>query len=605
MSEDLTDSLQAYFGFKNFLPGQAEALQYLLQGKNTLVIMPTGAGKSLIYQLAALHLPGITLVISPLIALMKDQVDSLDQKNIPATFINSTLPSSEQYKRLKKLAEGGYRIIYIAPERLRSLPFLDALGKQKVSLLAVDEAHCISEWGHDFRPDYLHIAHLREALHNPLTVALTATATPQVQNDIVCLLGLPEAQRIVTGFNRSNLFFEVRYTTSLEAKLKALSELLIQPKGKKNVETAIIYTGTRRDAEVTAEFLQQALHIKAEYYHAGLESNERSRIQEAFISGNLPVVVATNAFGMGIDRPDVRQVIHFSMPGTLEAYYQEAGRAGRDGLEAKAVLLYSPEDRALQEFFIENSTISVAEMYTLYEALPEKATWIAVEDLSLLTSMPEVKVRLGLAELERAGACERLGDAGLRMLMHRCGWKDQAVAECASRVKEHQQYKKAQLKQMIHYAEANTCRRRIILDHFGDQGKVVVPICCDSCLSRTQVRVRPVTSVVATGPDNKAEQTPQHVALILLDTVHRLSTKVGREKLAKILKGSSAADIQKFHYDRNVYYGRLAAFMLREIVGLVDQLIELGYLKVIGGKYPVVNLTSLGEAAIRGKQPFL
>ena len=603
MGNDLTASLQAYFGFKDFRPGQAEALQNLMQGRHTLVIMPTGAGKSLIFQLAALHLPGLTLVISPLIALMKDQVDSLEHRNIPATFINSALPASEQNRRLKRLTEGGYRIVYIAPERLRSVPFLEALRQQKVGLLAVDEAHCISEWGHDFRPDYLHIAHLRASLGNPLTVALTATATPQVQNDIVRLLGLQEAQRIVTGFNRPNLFLEVRYTATLPAKLQALRELTAHHKDKKNDGTAIIYVGTRRDAEDTAEFLRQVVRIEAEYYHAGLESEERSRIQEAFISGSLPVVVATNAFGMGIDRPDVRQVIHFALPGTLEAYYQEAGRAGRDGLPAKAVLLYAPDDRALQEFFIENSAITVAELRTLYETLPGRQGWMAIEDFSLLTGMPEVKVRLGLAELEGAGACERLGDAGLRMLLRRGQWNDRAVAAGAARVKEHQQHRKIQLKHMIRYAETNTCRRRIILDHFGDRGDAQAPQCCDNCLAQQQARAHPVSSAVTAVPTVEAAQMqqPQRVALIILDTVHRLHNNVGREKLAQILKGSHAADIQKFHYDRNIYYGRLAVFMQREVVNLIDQLIPQGYLKVIGGKYPVVNLTAQGESALQAK----
>jgi ATP-dependent DNA helicase RecQ len=585
--DNLTASLNQYFGFDSFRPGQAEALQSLLQGKHTLVIMPTGSGKSLVFQLAALHLPGITLVISPLIALMKDQVDSLEQREIPATFINSTLPSGEQNSRLKKLATGEYRIVYIAPERMRSVPFLKALQQQKVSLLAVDEAHCISEWGHDFRPDYLQIVQLRQTLNNPLTVALTATATPQVQNDIVRLLGFPEAERIVTGFNRPNLFLEVRYTTVARAKLQALSELLTAQTG-----AAIIYAGTRHDAEDIADFIRQVLHIRAEYYHAGLETSERTRIQDDFMTGRLPIVVATNAFGMGVDRQDVRQVIHLAMPGSLEAYYQEAGRAGRDGLEAKAVLLYAPEDRALQEFFINNSAISVSEMRSLFEALPKQANWMSIDDFTLLTSFSEVKVRLGLAELERAGACERLGDEGLRMLLRRGAWNDQAVAASAARIRDHQQHRKAQLKQMIRYAEANTCRRQIILDHFGDHGNPEAAKCCDNCLAK----IRTVPSHTSPAAH------PSPIALIILDAVHRQQTKVGREKLALILKGSRAAEIRKFHYDRNIYYGRLVDLQSTQIVDLIDQLIQLGFLKVLGGKYPTLNLTPKGETAILAKE---
>ena len=591
MDADIAASLQSNFGFTSFRLGQAEAIQSLLDDQHTLVVMPTGAGKSLIYQLASLHLPGLTLVISPLIALMKDQVDSLTRHHIPAAFINSALPVNEQNRRLEILAKGGYRIVYVAPERLRSAPFYKALRQQKVSLLAVDEAHCISEWGHDFRPDYLYIATARAALGNPLTIALTATATPQVQDDILRLLSLPAACRIVTGFNRPNLTFEVRYTASLQAKLQALRELITNSEDG----ATIVYAGTRRDAEEVAEFLRQVARIQAEHYHAGLEAEERSRIQEAFLGGDLPVVVATNAFGMGIDRPDVRQVVHYSMPGSLEAYYQEAGRAGRDGHPAQVVLLYTPEDRALQEYFIENNAITPNELRALYEALRitvSTETWMASEDFSRHTGLPEVKVRVGLAELERCGAVERLGDGGTRMLLRRGTWNDQEIQSTVTRIKEHQRHRTAQLERMVVYAEANTCRRRILLAHFGDHGPAEAPECCDNCRVQRS----------APSPIDIAQMAqPQRVALILLDTIRRLKIKVGREKLAQILKGSCAVDIKKFHYDRNIYYGRLAVFRQREIEELLEQLVQLGYLKVIGGKYPVISLTALGEAAIREK----
>ena len=324
LSTDLISGLQAHFGFTTFRPGQSEAIQYLLDGQHTLVVMPTGSGKSLVFQLAALYLPGLTLVISPLIALMKDQVDSLDRRGISATFINSTLTVREQSHRLKGLALGDYRIVYVAPERLRSTQFINGLQQQKLSLLAVDEAHCISEWGHDFRPDYLHIAKFRDAFGNPLTAALTATATPNVQNDIARQLGLSQIQRVVTGFNRPNLALEVRYTPDQTARLKALQELLANRKDG----AAIIYTGTRRDAEEVSDFVTTVVGIKAKHYHAGLAVEERTNIQNVFMAGEVSIVAATNAFGMGIDRPDVHQVIHYALPGSLEAYYQEAGRAG-------------------------------------------------------------------------------------------------------------------------------------------------------------------------------------------------------------------------------------------------------------------------------------
>ncbi len=326
MSPPLLDHLNTTFGFDSFRPGQQEAISTLLGGRNAVVVMPTGAGKSLVFQFVSTLLDGITLVISPLIALMQDQVNGLNQRSIPAAFINSALSVAEQNRRLNELKQGKLRLIYIAPERLRNMDFLAAVKSQKVSLLAVDEAHCISEWGHDFRPDYLHIARARETLGNPLTIALTATATPKVQSDISTLLKLgDDATKIVTGFNRSNLNLTVEYTNGYPNKLKLLQQKLA---GANNA-AVIIYTGTRREAEEVAEFVSTVIRIPVGYYHAGLPAEERTRIQNAFLSRSSNIIVATNAFGMGIDRADVRQVIHFNLPGSLEAYYQEAGRAGR------------------------------------------------------------------------------------------------------------------------------------------------------------------------------------------------------------------------------------------------------------------------------------
>ena len=363
MSEvDLHAALHRHFNFPAFRPGQEAALQSVLNGRHTLVVMPTGSGKSLIYQLAALQLPGVTLVISPLIALMKDQVDSLTRRGIAATFINSTLATSEQTHRLRALSEGRFKIVLVAPERLRSRAFREALSRTPISLLTVDEAHCLSQWGHDFRPDYLHIAEARSQFKAPVTLALTATATPRVQDDIIRLLGLEQAERIITGFNRPNLTLEVFSTPDVKAKLNFLRDFLAQVDG-----AGIIYTGTRRDAEEVADFVREVARVEVAFYHGALDAGTRTRVQDAFMAGDLPIVVATNAFGMGIDRPDVRFVLHYAVPGTLEAYYQEAGRAGRDGLPARAILLYSPKDTALQEFFIENDSPSLDELRAVYD----------------------------------------------------------------------------------------------------------------------------------------------------------------------------------------------------------------------------------------------
>lgn len=590
MDSDLHSSLRDNFGFLGFRPGQIDAIQSILSGQHTLVVMPTGSGKSLIYQLAALHLPGITLVISPLIALMKDQVDSMKRRSIPAAFINSALSPGEQAAILKELAAGKYRLVYIAPERLRSAQFLNALQTQKIGLLVVDEAHCISEWGHDFRPDYLQIAKFRTSAGNPLTAALTATATPKVQEDIAALLHLPNTRRIITGFNRPNLELNVRYVSNAQNRLRALHGLL----DERDDGAVIVYTGTRRDAEEVAEFVSAVVGARAQYYHGGLSADERTRIQEAFMAGDLPVIAATNAFGMGIDRPDVRQVIHFTMPGSLEAYYQEAGRAGRDQLPARATLLYSPEDRSLQEWFIENNTITVDDLRMLFNALrpvDKKSATITLDELSCLTGMHAVKIRVGLDELERAGAIERSENEGSRFRASQLIWNGEHIYEINARLKQHQEYRKNQLQRIIAYAESDGCRRAIILQHFGDRGAINAEVCCDNC----QVKQSASSAPASPGELSQAERT----ALIVLDAVRRLPNNIGREKLVQVLRGSRAKDMNKFGYDKSVYYGRLIVYSALEMKQIIDQLVDERYLKVIGGQYPVLRLTPQGEAAVK------
>lgn len=594
MSEDLSATLHRHFGFSSFRPGQAEAVGRLLAGQHTLVVMPTGAGKSLIYQLAALLLPGVTLVISPLIALMKDQVDALGARGIPATFINSSLPTHERDRRLQALAEGALKLVYVAPERLHNMAFQQALKRARIGLLAVDEAHCISQWGHDFRPDYLQIGPVREDLGCPVTAALTATATPRVQDDIVQRLGLVPAQRIVTGFNRPNLCFEVRYSSERADKYHELRSVLRDLKGG----GAIVYTGTRADSEEVADFCRGTCEVEAEHYHAGLDADERSRVQDAFIGRRLPVVAATNAFGMGIDRSDVRLVAHFSMPGTLEAYYQEAGRAGRDGAAARAVLLYAPKDRALQEWFIDNSTPSVAEVRGLFSALHrsgEAEVWATLSDLSAVTGLHEVKARVGLAQLVASGAVGRLGDDGPRMGLRVGGWNEEGVREAAANADAHRRNRRAQLADMVAYAESNACRRRILLEHFGDTSAPDARRCCDNCEA--------VGTAAPQGSRSDVDDysPAERAALIILDAVRRMRTAVGLHMLAKFLTGSRARDIRSGGYDKMQYYGKLAGLRHRDVQEVVIQLQGRGMLKTVGGEYPVLGLTPSGEAALAAR----
>ncbi len=337
--------LKSHFGFDSFLPLQEEIIGNVLGGRDSLALMPTGGGKSLCYQLPAMCLPGLTLVVSPLIALMKDQVDGLNSNGIPARFINSSLTSSEIEQAQAQASGGQVKILYVAPERLAMPGFRRFLNNVKLSLIAIDEAHCISEWGHEFRPDYRNLRQLRQAFPGVPAIALTATATWQVREDIVQQLGLQQGRIFLSSFNRANLTYSVQ---SKEGYWQKLLTLLGAHKG----ESAIIYAFSRRETEELAEDLN-ARGLKARPYHAGLDPETRRRTQEDFIRDRVPIIVATIAFGMGIDKPDIRLVAHHSLPKSLEGYYQETGRAGRDGLPSECVLFYSYADKAKQEYFID------------------------------------------------------------------------------------------------------------------------------------------------------------------------------------------------------------------------------------------------------------
>ena len=348
LEPDLTGLLKRYFGYETFRPLQEETMREALAGKDTFVLMPTGGGKSLCYQLPALAKGGLTVVVSPLIALMKDQVDALEEAGVAATYLNSTLSAAEARERLAKLFQGSYRLLYVAPERLMLPEMLDRLTEWQPGLIAIDEAHCISEWGHDFRPEYRQIAAMRSRFPDTPVMALTATATDRVREDIVSQLQLREPKRFVASFNRGNLTYRVI------ARSQPLNQILEVSK-RHDGESGIIYCASRNGTERLAKRLsEQGLRCAA--YHAGLDTETRSKNQEAFIRDEIQIVCATIAFGMGIDKPDVRFVIHHDLPKNIEGYYQETGRAGRDGLPAECVLLFNASDLAKQFGFIEEKT---------------------------------------------------------------------------------------------------------------------------------------------------------------------------------------------------------------------------------------------------------
>lgn len=354
--------LQKFYGYEDFRPGQKKVVESLLNRNDTVAIMPTGAGKSICFQIPALLFEGVTLVISPLISLMKDQVDSLRQLGIAAVYINSSVSKAQLYKDLQDISAGFYKIIYIAPERLTSEYLPDSFKNLNISMVAVDEAHCLSQWGHDFRPSYRNILNFTNSLRiRPIISAFTATATPEVKTDIINLLGLKQPNVFVTGFDRPNLYFSV-----LRGEVK--DKFVIDYVKKHQDEAGIIYVGTRKDVDAL-QVLLEIKGIKAGRYHAGMTDEERNQMQEDFLYDNLSVMVATNAFGMGIDKPNVRYVIHYNMPKNMEAYYQEAGRAGRDGLSGNCILLYSPQDTQLQKFLISKSTESEIRQQLEYKRL--------------------------------------------------------------------------------------------------------------------------------------------------------------------------------------------------------------------------------------------
>lgn len=408
---DLQEAL-GRFGLQEFRKGQQEVISHVIAGHDCLCVMPTGGGKSLCYQLPSLVRSGLTIVVSPLIALMKDQVDALVKRGISATLINSTLSPAEQNQRLEHVAGGHYSLVYVAPERLRNPKFLDAIRSTPVQLLAVDEAHCISEWGHDFRPDYHRLGRFREALGDVQTIALTATATPRVRQDIVDSLKLRVAKHFITGFARDNLYFGSVQCMGDREKDKQLMEFLANQSG-----TGIIYAATRKRCEALVEQIAKEVKVSVGAYHAGLMPDQRKLVQDQFMRDQLKVIVATNAFGMGIDKSDLRYVIHYNMPGTLEAYYQEAGRAGRDGLLSQCVLLYSSQDRYVQEFFIENANPPRQLLELVYDFLvtrTEVPIELTAEEIRELSNAPATTEAINscLQILGRTSVMERLEVAG-------------------------------------------------------------------------------------------------------------------------------------------------------------------------------------------------
>jgi ATP-dependent DNA helicase RecQ len=507
------DALLAHLGHRSFRTGQREAVAAALAGRDALIVMPTGGGKSLCYQLPGLASPRLTVVVSPLIALMADQCRRLTGDGHPVVMVASGMGEERNRDALARVRDGRARIVYCSPERFASTAFLDALAAREVGLMAIDEAHCVSEWGHDFRPDYLRLPTAIDRLGRPAVMACTATATEVVADEIAGRLGLRDPLVVRSGFDRPNISFDI---VTFEGKGSKARKLALLEHGLRQRENlpAIVYCGTRRDTEAVADALRSSGALVAAY-HAGMQPDERASAQHRFMSGDAEVIVATNAFGMGIDKADVRSVWHWAIPTSVEAYYQEAGRAGRDGLPARAVLLAGRSDLGRLVRFNQQRAMAPQEVASYLDQLGR----LADSDGSLVIDNPrDDSDRIRLAIAERAGACGVEPAPGGRLLVRVTGSLDPRRAAAACRVAKDRGWRAYRAVEA--FAFSSVCRRRSLLDHFGDS-RAGQPLgrCCDVCDPTTGLpapeelrisRPRPT----ARAPSPPAELSPADARLL-------------------------------------------------------------------------------------------
>jgi ATP-dependent DNA helicase RecQ len=530
MELDLQQSLSRHFGYGAFRKGQEAVVRSVLSGRPTIAILPTGGGKSLCFQLPALLLEGTTVVVSPLVALMKDQVDALVARGIAATFINSSLEQAEVQERQARLRRGELRLVYVAPERFRSASFLAALSGVRVPLLAVDEAHCISAWGHDFRPEYQRLAQARAQISAERVLALTATATPEVRQDIIAALELKDPKVFVAGFDRPNLFIEalpVRGDTDKLGRLVALARAQ---------RPGLVYAATRKNVEKVVGALRSN-GLEALGYHAGMADGERTAVQDAFVRGKAPIIVATNAFGMGVDKRDIRFVAHFDIPRSLEAYYQEIGRAGRDGEASLALLLFNYADVMMQRRMIDSGRPSRELVSSVWEAARPLREG-TIDQLARAAGVQPAEAQSAVRQLESAGHLERSrGRAGeFRVLTDSVAAGDLAVdfALLELRVARERQM----LDRLVRFADTRGCRRQNLLRYFGDAEAQRNCSACDSCQGSRTPEAAELAGSRPTRRSGGLQRTPASappegelldVDLDVLEKLRSLRTEIARE----------------------------------------------------------------------------
>lgn len=477
---DIAAAAKKLLGFKSLRSGQQEAIQSLLEGRDTVLVQPTGSGKSAVYQIAGALLEGSTVIVSPLIALQKDQADSIEDSKLDATaVVNSTLSTSEQRDVLERIEQGKVEYIFLAPEQLRKPETLERLRAANVSLFAIDEAHCISQWGHDFRPDYLGLAQVIEALGHPPTLAMTATASKEVRAEIIDRLALDNPRVLVQGFDRPNISLRVDQFSTRDDKCESLL---------RRVEFAekpgIVYVATHKNAETIAADLQQ-IGVDALFYHGGLKAKQREEIQNKFMNGEVPVIVATNAFGMGVDKPDIRFVYHADVSDSLDAYYQEIGRAGRDGDAAEAVLFYRSQDISAQQFKTGPAHVDSEGLESVYKTLTEMKGPMTRDEIVQVTGINARKLVGLLHKLEETGATRHLESGEIEATSTRP--LSDIIETATEQQKFQKDLRKRRLQQMQSYAEWRSCRREFLLRYFGDgyQGPCGN---CDRCEEARVVR---------------------------------------------------------------------------------------------------------------------
>jgi len=582
---DLTAALHQHFGFAGFRPGQREACEAALRDRDVMVVMPTGSGKSLCYQLPALLRDDLTVVVSPLVALMQDQVEALAARGLGerVALVNAQQDAGTNAAAIERAAAGELKLLYVAPERFAAVGFLDRMRAADVGLFVVDEAHCVSQWGHDFRPDYFRLADAARKLDASALIASTATATPRVASDVVRRLALRDPLRVSTGFDRPNISFTVARPGGHE-KRAMLAEAL---RGD-DALPAIVYAGTRAGAEEIAADLTGALGEEAVAYHAGLDRETRADVQRRFLADDVRVICATNAFGMGVDKPNVRTVVHASVPASLEAYYQEAGRAGRDGAPARALLLAENRDKALHVHFIKREELDPGLPGWLADrlrAIADGEDRYGVPTSQLVNGLggDGDRLRALIGHLTRAEVISPFPSSPDYTVGHITGKFDgRAAALCRTSIEEAARARWRQYREIWAYVEETTCRRGAILRHFGDTSPPAAVLeCCDVCTPALAVEAPPPDPVEIGNLDEA-----------IMAVAGGARPAVGRTTCAEILHGSRSKKIQRNSYDGLPAYGVSSHMRRADILARVDELIEAGRLETTGGPYPVLRVAA-------------